>query len=277
MKKIFFFCLISFFVNQTAFAKDLVFAEKAVKFDMSAEIRNKLFLPAVQKNLNPALILLPACAGIHPRSAPAMKNWSKLFIESGYFVLVVDHYKQRNAGRNCGKNRSISFDRLTKDIYDATAHLSKIPGVDKNRIFSFGFSLGTMANGWAASKNKYNRIAKGMLRPRALGGLYGGCVYGKNNEKRYLFSDTDIPLIWLMGSKDKESPPADCKSTLKNISKKVKVESFIYDGATHSWDTKEMDGFKKIAGNGQHITYKYNENVTKDSMKRALDFFNSYK
>jgi len=277
MKNFFFFCLISFFLNQTSFSKDLVFSDKAIKFDMSAEISNKLFFPAVQNNLNPALILLPACSGIHSYSETAMKNWSKLFIDSGYFVLVVDHYRQRNAGKNCGSKRTVSFNRLTKDIYDATTHLSKIPGVDKNRIFSFGFSLGTMANGWAASKNKYNRIAKGMLRPRALGGLYGGCAYGKNKEKKFLFRDTDIPLIWLMGSKDKESPPVDCKSTLKNISKKIKVESFIYDGATHAWDVEALDGFKKIAGNGQSVTYKYNANVTRDSMKRALEFFNSFK
>jgi dienelactone hydrolase len=277
MKKILFFWLIFLFVNQTSFSKDLVFDDKAVKFNMSAEISNKVFLPATQNNLNPAIILLPPCSGINRGSETAMKNWSKLFIESGYFVLVLDHYRQRNAGKNCGKSRSVSFNTLTKDIYNATNHLSKIPGVDKNRIFSFGFSLGTMANGWAASKSKYNSIAKGMLRPRALGGLYGGCAYGKNKEKRFLFSDTDIPLIWLMGAKDTESPPSDCKSILKDISKKIKVESFVYESATHAWDMKALDGFKKIAGNGESVVYKYNENVTKDSMKRSLDFFNSFK
>ena len=36
------------------------------------------------------------------------------------------------------------------------------------------------------------------------------------------------------------------KVKLKNISKKIKVESFIYDGATHAWDVQALDGFKKI-------------------------------
>jgi len=268
----------AFYGREATIGEDLKFANSAVSFDSSKSIRNSVFLPSKKiQEPGPGMVLLPACSGIHARSEDDLKIWTKVFVDAGYTVLVVDHYQPRSAGKNCSgsRNRTVAEGRLVKDLYDAVEHLSKMPGVDKNRIFTFGFSLGTMVGGLAASQDVYKQVANGRLRPRAVGGLYGGCDYGRGGN--YLFNDTDIPVIWLMGADDPETPADRCVPTLKVIEKKVKVDWHIYPGATHCWDCKGMDGFLKVAPNGSSHTYRYHDQITKDSMQRSLDFFNSFK
>lgn len=268
----------AFYGREATIGEDLKFSNSAVAFESSASIRNAVFLPSKKsQSPGPGLVLLPACSGIHARSEGDLKIWTKIFVDAGYTVLVVDHYQPRGAGKNCSgsRNRTVAEGRMVKDLYDAVEHLSTIPGVDKNRIFTFGFSLGTMVGGLAASQDVYKQVAAGRLRPRAVGGLYGGCDYGRGGN--YLFNDTDIPVIWLMGDNDPETPADRCIPTLKNIEKKIKVDWHVYPGATHCWDCKELDGFSKIAANGSPVTYQYDEQITKDSIRRSLDFFNSFK
>jgi dienelactone hydrolase len=269
---------LAFYGREATIGEDLKFSATAEEFKWSSHVRNAVFLPSAKSDLpSPGMVLLPSCAGIHARSETDLKVWIKAFVDAGYTVLVVDHYQPRNAGKNCSgsRYRTVAAGRMVKDLYDAFEHLSKMPGVDKNRIFTFGLSLGTRVGGLAASQDVYEQVAKGRLRPRAVGGLYGGCDYGRGGN--YLFGDTNIPIIWLMGSNDPESPADRCTTTLKKIEKKVKVEWHIYEGATHCWDCKELDGFTKTAGNGNRVTYHYNEAVTLDSIKRSIDFYNSFK
>jgi dienelactone hydrolase len=268
----------AFYGREATIGEDLKFSAQVEEFKSSSFIRNAVFSPTTKTNKpGPGMVLLPACAGIHSRAENDLKVWVKAFVDAGYTVLVVDHYQPRNAGKNCGgsRYRTVAEGRLVKDLYDAVEHLSKIPGVDKNRIFTFGLSLGTMVSGLAASQDVYQQVADGRLRPRAVGGLYGGCDYGRGG--KYLFNDTNIPVLWLMGSDDKETPPEDCVPTLKVIEKKVKVDWHIYEGAGHCWDCKELHGFKKQSPTGVHVTYLYDEKITNDSIKRSIDFYNSFK
>lgn len=268
----------AYYGREATIGEDLKFADSAVIFESSSFIRNAIFSPSDNTQVaGPGLVLLPSCAGIHARSEGDLKIWTKIFVDAGYTVLVVDHYQPRNAGKNCSgsRYRTVTEGRMVKDLYDAVEHLSKMPGVDETRIFTFGFSLGTMVGGLAASKDIYKQVAPGRLRPRAVGGLYGGCDFGRGGN--YLFNDTDIPVIWLMGGNDPETPADRCVSTLKNIEKKIKVEWHVYPGATHCWDCKALDGFSKTAANGNRVTYRYDEQITKDSIQRSLDFFNSFK
>jgi dienelactone hydrolase len=269
---------LAFYGREATIGEDLKFSSQAEEFKSSSSIRNAVFLPGAKSDLpGPGMVLLPACSGIHARSEDDLKIWTKIFVDAGYTVLVVDHYQPRGAGKNCSgsRYRTVTEGRMVKDLYDAVEHLSKIPGVDKNRIFTFGFSLGTMVGGLAASQEIYKQVANGRLRPRAVGGLYGGCDYGRGGN--YLFNDTDIPVIWLMGADDPETPANRCIPTLKIIEKKVKVDWHVYPGATHCWDCKGMHGFAKVAPNGSSLTYQYHEQTTKDSIQRSLNFFNSFK
>lgn len=276
-----FFRIIIFFLV-LAFATD-TFAEKKLKFKKPKEyskfsrINNAVFLPSKELTKPiPAVIILPSCDGIKKNSVASYNRWTKVFLENGYAVLTVDHYQKRG-GQEYGciwQKRKVTETQLVRDLHDAVEYLSTIPNIDKNRIFSIGFSLGAMTNGLAASQKQYDRLIKNKPRPRAVAGLYGACHY--NDIVFFLYPDTSINLIWLMGGKDVATPASDCTEVLKKIKKlnKVKVSSHIYPNATHCWDCKTKRGLKDLGHGG---VYVYDEKVTKDSEQRVLSFFGSFK
>ena len=268
------------FAPEAAAHKDLKWPGAAEKFT-GQSLDNKIFQPANPSSQpSPAVILLHSCAGITNRNEGHLKRWVEFLTNNGFVVMVPNHLETRGAakpvGAECsGKTRQVKMGRLVKDIYDGVEHLGNVPGVDKNRIFTLGFSLGGMSGGLAASPAVYDEVAKGRTRPRAIGSLYGACQGSVTN---FLPLDSNLPVLWLMGKDDTEAPAANCEASVKSIKARVPQSHFhVYDSATHSWDVKELSGTSRTAGNGVKVTYLYNEEVTKDSMKRTLDFFNSFK
>jgi dienelactone hydrolase len=80
-----------------------------------------------------------------------------------------------------------------------------------------------------------------------------------------------------MGSADLESPPTDCMYAVKKLeAQNIGSEWHIYENATHCWDCKAMDGLVRVSGNGARNTYIYDENATKDSEQRVLQFFEKF-
>ncbi len=280
VSKILLLIVLIFLTSNSFSAEKLKFADKPKKYGGS--IRNAVFAPAKDSNnIGRALIVLPTCGGIVEKTENAYKAWIKFFIAHGYTVLMVDHYTPRKIpkGNGCSKKRILLPNHeLSLDVLDATEHLSKMPGINKNKIFSIGFSLGTMANSNLASKAWYNTFGDKRLRPRALGGLYGSCNYG-GGAATFLHRDSNIPIFWLMGSKDLESPASNCISNIEEIEKRkeTKIYWHLYEGATHCWDCKDLNGYRKKYLNGNTGTYRYNKKFTEDSMNRALEFFNSFK
>ena len=55
------------------------------------------------------------------------------------------------------------------------------------------------------------------------------------------------------------------------------ITAHIYPNVCHCWDCKGNDGFSKISGNGQRVTYRYDSQVTADSERRVLEFFDSFR
>jgi dienelactone hydrolase len=53
-------------------------------------------------------------------------------------------------------------------------------------------------------------------------------------------------------------------------------EWHTYESATHCWDCKELNGFTKTSGNGNKVTYLYDEGATQDSEQRVLKFFEKF-
>ena len=303
--------------NSTDPKNDLVLPKQAVKFSMGSSINNVIFEPAtttmVEKTIKvkdkdfganeegilyvkdvvrekeimveipngkvwtgprPAVVLMHACAGITLGNSYQLKGWTKTFTDNGYYVLVIDHLKQRTFERNCYP-RIIGYERLVKDLHDAVDHLSKMPNIDKNRIFTMGFSLGGMTGGLAASEYYYNSWAKGRLRPRAIGSAYGGCQYRNMN---FLPQDANIPVLWLMGDKDLETPYEDCMASLESIKKRIPETRWeIYKDTVHCWDCKDANGFTRTANNGARVTYLYNEESTKKAHQAAIEFFGQFK
>ena len=285
MKKTILYILFLIFLTSNSFSiQKLKFADKPKKYGGS--IKNAVFAPAKDSNnIGRALVISPTCDGLRSdgKTNGDYKKWIKFFVNEGYTVLMLDHYSQRNIDgvkNGCGldsKRKLMTNYDLPLDVMDAVEHLSKMPGVDKNKIFAIGFSLGTMANAYVASKSWYENFGDKRLRPRAAGGLYGACFMGA---RRVLNTDIDIPVFWLMGSKDIETPPGDCTPLIKMIEdrKKTKIYWQIYEGATHCWDCASKNGHRRhMPWNGKSTTYSYNSKYAKDSMQRALEFFNSFK
>jgi len=237
---------------------------------------NHLYFPSDDSSATnyPAVILMHSCAGITYKNESDLRRWKSVLLNAGYAVLVMDHLSSRGVSRNCGRYRLINRSRLVKDVYQATDFLSSSQQIDKTKIFTLGFSLGAMTGASAASRSQYSYHGMSKPRPRAVAGLYGGCVYGRGFY--WLHTDTDLPILWLMGGKDKEAPAEDCQGVFKQLRNKDLVATHLYPEATHCWDCKDLDGFSKRAGNGEYVIYQYNSAYTKDSEKRVLDYFNSF-
>jgi dienelactone hydrolase len=252
--------------------KDLVFKiqDKNEEFDL-VSMPNKLFFPKNKSEKHGVVIILHACAGLTYYEQLHLMEWGELLLENNYAILVIDHLYPRKVSKNCYP-QTLGSSVLVKDVYSAIAFLNKQPAIDKSRVFSVGFSLGAMTNGALASAGRYKQLGNNGPRPRAVAGLYGGCY----SSSRWLEGDGDIPVLWLVGGKDNESPPDSCSWAVNSMEKKGLMTFHKYPNATHCWDCFDLNGWTKTAGNGNRVTYIYDAKVTEDSKQRVLNFFNSF-
>ena len=234
-------------------------------------LRNMLTLPVTDNTKIAVVILLHSCAGITMKNQNDLVRWGDFLLKNGYGILGVDHLGPRNIKNNCGRGRRLGSTGLKKDVYKALKFLNDQPSIDKSRIFTLGFSLGAMTGGALASPDKYTAENK-FPRLRAVAGLYGGCYPGES----WLGSSGDIPVLWLVGGRDTESPPLSCGGAVSALKDKGLMTFHIYPDAGHCWDCAGLNGFTKSAGNGNVTTYKFDPDVTKDSEQRVLNFFNSF-
>jgi dienelactone hydrolase len=256
---------------------DLVFNTKEEPFHGWID-RNRLFVnPKEVGKKKSVVILMHPCGGIGPKSFEALTRWTEVLTGSGYGVLVVDHLTGRieDQRENClGSTRPVNQSRLVKDATDAASLLSKVPSIDSKRIFALGFSLGAMTAASAAGK-----VDKGKIPLRAVAGLYGGCRFDtRSGPEVWLDGSETIPVLWLMGSEDKECPPDRCMGALNRLKQRVpSTDWFLYEGVTHGWDSTGMSGMVITSPSGAISRYRYDEAATKDSHRRVIEFFNQFK
>jgi dienelactone hydrolase len=262
----------SYDCNKEELAKDLKFTLGGPSITFSGGANgNRLILPITDGNKIGAVVLLPSCGGITPKSKGDLQRWGDLLLKNGYAVVLIDHYTSRGVKSNCsGPSKPIKYDRLSRDVADALALIHQQTAIDKSRIFTLGFSLGAMTGAELAGKYSWN--ADDVPKPRAVAGLYGGCA----NDKPSLNPDANIPILWLVGGKDLECPPKPCRFYIKLIQEKGLMTYHEYPNASHCWDCSELSGFTRIVANGKKVTYQYDRSVTKDSEQRVLNFFNSF-
>jgi dienelactone hydrolase len=115
-------------------------------------------------------------------------------------------------------------------------------------------------------------VAKGYptgSRFGAVVSLYGGC----SGASLYLRMDTDRPLLALMGELDNETPAFGCIYVLENLrTQGAPVEWHVYPAATHCWDCRSLHNLSKRDWRGQTVVYRYDRDITEDSVKRAFAF-----
>ena len=163
---------------------------------------------------------------------------------------------------------------MLRDVFNGVQALANVPGVDRNKIFTMGTSLGAMVGATAISNHSIKSAENiGWATPRAHVALYGGCSYPSAT---YLTSSVARPVLWMVGTNDVEMGTG-CSSLLYNSVKKAQPDSVFvtYKGATHCWDCKQMDGFTKNTYYGNQ-TYTYDKDVTSQSREETFSFFRKF-
>jgi dienelactone hydrolase len=262
---------------------DLTF-DKPIIYNNDSRWVNQIFLPNDKLGPFPVVVIMPDCGSVGPHNLDFMQ---KAF-ERGYAAIVLDHH--RGFRVNCGNSRDkpVKWLRMTKDAYDLAAFLVTLPNINKNRIYSTGGSEGGMIGGFLSSPGIKKFTAPNAPRYRANASLYGCAVFpvgssGPQNTKdhMYIFNDMDRPLLWLMGEADNECIIKDELQIIKDFQQiKLPIEYHLYKDTSHCWDCKAKNGSRQTMyrlGSQVTVTYTFDQNVTNDSTKRVLDFFDKYK
>jgi dienelactone hydrolase len=226
----------------------------------------------------PGIVLFHQCGGLGSSRRPnqSMLDWAKETVSHGYVALLIDSLGPRGVDTLCfGPKGGVNFPRGVKDALQAAGQLRKFSFVDNKRIALAGYSWGAMVGVLASGKHWRTTLA-----PRqhfdAVVSFYPGCrmiTPPSGPSYEIVQPDIDSPLMVLMGEEDNETPPGECVTKLNSVkASDPLVEWHIYPGTTHCWDCKQLDGRSKVDARGNQITYRYNEDVTRDSARRMFEF-----
>jgi dienelactone hydrolase len=221
----------------------------------------------------PAIVLLHQCSGLNT----TLMDWARAAVTNGYVVLLVDSFGQRGVQSVCGGPRAgVNLVRGARDALQAGEHLRRQPFVDKDRIALVGFSWGAMV-GLLADSRHYIAALDAGSGFAAVASFYPGCfrISPPNGSSPYEVLNLDIahPLLVLMGEADTETPSAECIDRLQAAKATgAPVAWHVYPAATHCWDCQHADGLRKIDIRGDLVTYRFDEEVTRDSRDRLFDF-----
>lgn len=168
----------------------------------------------------PAVVLLHSCGGIEGH----LYDWSGFFKARGYASLIVNSFGARGQGPCPNRTGTMEWGniQMVKDAYGALDYLAAQPGIDRDRIYVMGFSLG----GWAVRAvanqpplSKANGFRAGMV-------LYADCL----NYRETL----NFPTLVVIGSLD--LPDANTCRTVMERKSSPQLEAHIIEGAYHAFD-----------------------------------------
>lgn len=237
----------------------------------ASSLANRIYAPEGPGPF-PAVVLNHTIGGVSQH----LLGQAKAMIEAGYAVLLVDSYGPRDI-----RPGAVMFPaEIAKDAYDALAHLSRQPYIDKSRIYQVGYSLGALASALLASPEGAQAL-KSTARFRATAGHYGTCkLQGQPSAPGLdlLTADSDRPVLMLMAELDIETPPQGCFPLMEQMRAAGKdVDWHVYPNTTHAWDKAENNGYVYRSPTGAAMTYRYDEAVTRDAIVRTISFFNRYR
>jgi len=226
----------------------------------------------------PGLVLFHQCGGLGAgrQTNRSMLLWARQAVARGYAVLLIDSLSPRGVDTVCfGPKGGVNFPRGVKDALQAADHLRRFAFVDKARVALAGYSWGAMVGVLASSKRWSNTLNSGERFAAAVA-FYPGCFTIRpqvGSSYEIVQPDIDRPLLALMGEQDNETPAQECVAKFeaaKTIG--APIDWHVYPQTTHCWDCRQLDNFSKLDVRGNHITYRYNEEVTRDSARRMFEF-----
>lgn len=220
-------------------------------------VANTVFKPAGDGPF-PATVLMHTCGGLKGPPNAHMKQHAQSLLAAGHVVLVIDSFGPR--GFDSCATRVLSHSAGIADAYAALALLAGKPFVDKSRIYQAGYSWGAFVSTHLASPQSA-RLVGSELRFAATVANYGSCAF---KQYQLVLSDTDRPLLMLMGGRDAEVPASACFPLLEQMKAAGKpVEWHLYPQATHAWDKPGLPA----------RGYVYDAQVTQDATARMVAFF----
>ena len=250
---------------------DLGFPVEAQELSFFSPLGMAIYKPAGAGPF-PAVVIHHSCGGIRTE----VKDWAKAALAQGYVAFVLDSLGPRGLKTNCLPPSPVTVSRGVKDAFQALAHLKSLPFVDASRIGFIGFSWGAMVGLLTASKEISNALSSGDRFAAAVV-LYPMCNFpgsaGFPTSFEYLRPDIDKPLLVLMGGEDTETPASECLPRLDALrARGAPVESKLYASATHCWDCASIDSLRKTDFQGHSVVYRYDKEITDDSVRRTFEF-----
>lgn len=225
-------------------------------------ISNKVFKPDGDGPF-PAVVLVHTAGGL---ANEHIKVHAQNLLAKGYVVLILDSLGPRKVAAVTSRTPQVHPPIGVKDAYQGLEFLSKQVFVDKERIYEMGTSWGGFVASALASKG-IAQANQATNRFRATAGLYSTCQLGPFDPYRYVFPDTDRPVLLLLAGDDKEllhRGQQDCFKELDEMKGKgLPIDYHVYEGIGHGWDKK----------NEARFGYIYNEQTTQDAFKRVIEFF----
>lgn len=248
---------------------DLTFPSEASDISLVSRPQMAIYKPSGDGPF-PAIVILPSCGGLRTE----IVDWARKAVARGFVAFVVDPVTQRGPPV-CVPGSPSNHYRGAKDAFQAMAHLQRFAFVNQERIGLLGFSWGAMVS-LLASSQTFADLFSPSKRFVAAVGLYPLCHVDPMQGRPavdFVRPDHDRPILILLGDQDVEAPSADCVSLMKPLAEKSQaVEWHIYKGATHCWDCSSLDNYSKTDFRGVRVVYKFNKELTEDSVTRAFQY-----
>lgn len=256
---------------------DLEFPTKISSLGLFSSPRFALYKPDGPGPF-PALVLQHQCGGLGDGqrfSNTSMLEWAKKAVARGYVTLLMDSLGPRGVDTVClGFKGGVNWGRGLKDVQQAAQYLRALDYVDQERVALAGYSWGA-AIALLASSNKAVETLSVPGRFNAIVSFYPPCYIMPKGRMPYELIPTGIdkPLLVLLGGQDNETPPQECTDRLEPMKQAgAPIDLHLYPEATHCWDCKSLDGFRKTDARGNLIIYRYDNALTNDSEERMFLF-----
>lgn len=262
-------------------SRDLEFPTKVSTFGFFSSPSFALYKPDGPGPF-PALVLQHQCGGLgdwqRNFSNTSMLEWAKKAVARGYVVLLMDSLGPRGVDTVCfGFKKGVNWGRGLKDVQQGANYLRKLDYVDKDRVALAGYSWGG-AIGLLASSRRAVETLDVPGRFNAIVSFYPPCHLKPKGRTPYeiITDGIDRPVLVLLGGEDNETPPQECIERLKPMKQAgAPIELHLYPNATHCWDCKSLDGFRKTDSRGSSVVYRYDEALTNDAAERMFNFLDA--
>ena len=246
---------------------------------MPNSIPGTLRLPAGEGRF-PAVVILHGSGGVDGRG----QLYADALTAAGIASLEVDMWAARGISNRDGVARRPALRLAMPDVYGALHFLANHPRVDANNVGVMGLSFGAVLSIYTAS-NQVGRLYGVDGRDfRAALPIYPVCWAFEPGAIGFDFVGNEfprMPLLLLIG--DRDDLDADGGASCRNLLARGSIEArnraaiHVYPGATHGWESlRGASSYHDPAaarGRGGMVNIERNDAVTRDSIQRAVIFF----